>query len=280
MLVVKTGGSRGINLDYVLEDLARQTEPLVLVHGASDELNRISEQLGKPPRMVTSPSGYTSRVTDPETLDIFAMVYCGKRNTRIVERLQQLGVNAVGLSGVDGRLLEGRRKSRIRIIEEGRTKVLRDDYTGRIERANVSLLTMLLDQGYMPVVSPPAISYDGEAINVDGDRAAAVIAEALGADRLVILSNTPGFLKDAEDEGTLIPRINPDEIDEAIAAHARDRMKKKLLGAKEALEVGVRTVILGDGRIPFPVSAALRGEGTVIGEQESCDSGPGGGQAG
>ena len=88
MFVVKIGGSKGINLDYVLEDLAHQTEPLVLVHGASDELNQISTQLGKPPRMVTSPSGYTSRYTDRETLDIFAMVYCGKLNMRIVEKLQ------------------------------------------------------------------------------------------------------------------------------------------------------------------------------------------------
>ena len=265
MIVVKTGGSRGINLDYVLEDIARQTEPLVLVHGGSDELNAVSTQLGKPPRMVTSPSGYTSRYTDPETLDIFTMIYCGKRNKRIVEKLQQLGVNAVGLSGVDGRLLEGRRKSTLRIVEDGRKKVLRDDYTGRVEKANVSLLTALLDQGYLPVITPPAISYEGEIINVDGDRAAAVIADALGADRLVILSNTPGFLEDADDEGTLIPRLAREDIDEAIATHARDRMKKKLLGAKEALEVGVGKVILGDGRVPQPVTAALRGEGTVIG---------------
>ena len=95
MFVVKIGGSKGINLDYVLEDLAHQTEPLVLVHGASDELNQISTRLGKPPRMVTSPSGYTSRYTDRETLDIFAMVYCGKLNMRIVEKLQLLGVNAI-----------------------------------------------------------------------------------------------------------------------------------------------------------------------------------------
>ncbi len=265
MIVVKTGGSRGINLDYVLEDIARQTEPLVLVHGGSDELNTVSTQLGKPPRMVTSPSGYTSRYTDPETLDIFNMVYCGKRNKRIVEKLQQLGANAVGLSGVDGRLLEGRRKPTLRIVEDGRKKVLRNDYTGRVEKANVPLLTSLLDQGYLPVITPPAISYEGEIINVDGDRAAAVIADALGADRLVILSNTPGFLEDAEDEDTLIPRLAREDIDEAIATHARDRMKKKLLGAKEALEVGVGKVILGDGRIPGPVTAALRGQGTVIG---------------
>lgn len=264
MFVVKIGGSKGINLDHVLEDLARQTEPLVLVHGASDELNQISTQLGKPPRMVTSPSGYTSRYTDSETLDIFAMVYCGKLNMRIVEKLQQLGVNAVGLSGVDGRLLEGRRKSSVRIIEDGRKKILRDDYTGKIEKANADLLKVLLDNGYLPVISPPAISYEGEAINVDGDRAAAVIANALGADRLIILSNTPGFLKDVNDENSLIPTLDRDGIADAIETFAKDRMKKKLLGAQEALDEGVREVVLADGRIPGSITAALSGSGTVI----------------
>ena len=264
MFVVKIGGSKGINLDYVLEDLAHQTEPLVLVHGASDELNQISTQLGKPPRMVTSPSGYTSRYTDRETLDIFAMVYCGKLNMRIVEKLQQLGVNAVGLSGVDGRLLEGKRKSSVRIIENGRKMILRDDFTGKIERANVNLLNILLNNGYLPVISPPAISYEGEAINVDGDRAAAVIANALGADRLLILSNTPGFLKDVDDEVSLIPTLDREGIAEAIDIYAQDRMKKKLLGAREALDGGVREVILADGRIPGSITAALLGKGTVI----------------
>jgi len=266
MFVVKIGGSKGINLDSVLEDIAHQTEPLVLVHGASDELNQISTRLGKPPRMVTSPSGFTSRYTDWDTLDIFAMVYCGKVNTRIVEKLQQLGVNSVGLSGVDGRLLEGKRKSRVRIVENGRKMVLKNDYTGRVEQANVSLIHLLLDNGYLPVISPPAISYEGEAINVDGDRAAAVLANALGADRLLILSNTPGFLKDLNDEESLIQELEPAGIEEAIGTYAQGRMKKKLLGAKEALEEGVQSVILGDGRIPNPVTAALQGIGTVIGQ--------------
>ncbi len=266
MFVVKIGGSKGINLDSVLEDIAHQAEPLVLVHGASDELNQISTRLGKPPRMVTSPSGFTSRYTDWDTLDIFAMVYCGKVNTRIVEKLQQLGVNSVGLSGVDGRLLEGKRKSRVRIVENGRKMVLKNDYTGRVEQANVSLIHLLLDNGYLPVISPPAISYEGEAINVDGDRAAAVLANALGADRLLILSNTPGFLKDLNDEGSLIQELEPAGIEEAIETYAQGRMKKKLLGAKEALEEGVQSVILGDGRIPNPVTAALQGIGTVIGQ--------------
>ena len=267
MLVVKVGGSEGIRLDAVCADVAelvRTGRELVLVHGGSHETNVISEKLGHPPRFVTSPSGFRSRRTDRRTLEIFEMVYCGKVNKGIVEKLQGLGVNAVGLSGVDGRLLEGNRKAAIRIVEDGRRKVLRDDYTGTVKRVNTELLDLLLAHGYLPVVSPPAISYEHEAVNVDGDRAAASIAVAMKADTLVILSNVPGLLREFPDEGTLIRRIPPERIEE-YAAHAEGRMRIKILGAQEALREGVGKVILADGRVDSPVNAALAGEGTVIG---------------
>jgi len=192
------------------------------------------------------------------------MVYCGKVNKGIVEKLQGLGVNAVGLSGVDGRLLEGNRKAAIRIVEDGRRKVLRDDYTGTVKRVNTELLDLLLAHSYLPVVSPPAISYEHEAINVDGDRAAARIAAAMKADTLVILSNVPGLLREFPDESTLIRRIPPESIEE-YASHAKGRMRIKILGAQEALSDGVGKVILGDGRVDGPVRAALAGDGTTIG---------------
>src|SRR5512136_1771861 len=142
MIVVKIGGSAGVDLDAVCSDLAALTragQQLILVHGGSHETNLLSERLNKPPRFVTSVSGMESRYTDRETLEIFEMVYAGKVNKGIVERLQKLGVNAVGLSGVDGRLLEGKRKDAIKVIENGKMKVLRDDYTGRVEQANTHL---------------------------------------------------------------------------------------------------------------------------------------------
>src|SRR5262249_49960527 len=116
---------------------------MILVHGGSHLTNRIAEALGSPPRFVTSPSGYTSRRTDRRTLEIFEMVYCGQVNKGIVERLQRLRVNAIGLSGIDGRIWEGKRKSAIKIVENGKTVVLRDDYTGNVERVNTELLTAL-----------------------------------------------------------------------------------------------------------------------------------------
>jgi len=266
MLVIKVGGSEGISLESVCSDVAamvREGGKLVLVHGGSNETNLISEKLGHPPRFVTSVSGYQSRRTDRETLAIFEMVYCGKINKTIVEWLQGHGVNAVGLSGLDGRLLEGPRKKSLRIVEDGRRMVLHDDYTGKVQRVNVDLLRLLLENGYLPVVTPPAISLDHEAINVDGDRAAARIAGSMGSECLIILSNVPGLLASYPDESSLIQRIDRAHLDE-FAPSAAGRMRIKLLAAGEALRSGVKRVILADGRIEHPVRAALAGKGTLI----------------
>jgi acetylglutamate/LysW-gamma-L-alpha-aminoadipate kinase len=266
MIVVKVGGGEGIDLALVCEsvaELVKGGEKAVLVHGGSHETDVISTKLGKPPRFVTSISGYRSRYTDRETLEIFTMVYAGRVNKEIVGRLQKLGVNALGLSGVDGRLLEGRRKSAIKIVEGGKRKVLRGDYTGRVERVNLDLMERLMGAGYTLAITPPAISYEGEAINVDGDRAAAAIAGALRAEILVILSNVPGLLQDSKDEGSLIARIERKDLDDHFK-YAKGGMRRKILGAKEALEGGVGQVILADGRVERAIQRALEGEGTVI----------------
>ncbi len=264
--VVKVGGSDGIDLDAVCDDVAELTAAgrrLVMLHGGSAETNRVSTALGHPPRFVTSPSGHQSRFTDRATLEIFEMVYCGKVNKGLVERLQARGVNAVGLSGLDGRLLEGRHKSSVRVVEDGRVRLLRGDHTGVVERVNAPLLTLLLESGYLPVLTPPAISYEGVAINVDGDRAAAAVAASLRAEELLLLSNVPGLLRDFPNEASLVRSLCASGLDEAMS-YAGGRMKKKLMGAREALAGGARRVVLGDARVARPVSRALAGEGTVI----------------
>jgi len=266
MIVVKIGGAEGLGIEPLCADVAhlvRDGTQMVLVHGGSFQTNVISEKLGKPPRFVTSVSGHVSRYTDRETLEIFAMVVAGRVNKLLVERLQALGVNALGLSGPDGRLLAGRRKSTLKIVEKGKRKVLRGEWSGVIQQVNVSLLRLLLNQGYVPVIAPLAISDEGEMLNVDGDRAAAAVAAALQAEALILLSNVPGLLRDFPDERSLIRNIGRGEV-ESCFPYAQGRMKKKLLGAREALAGGVGRVILGDGRIDSPVSQALGGKGTVI----------------
>jgi acetylglutamate/LysW-gamma-L-alpha-aminoadipate kinase len=267
MIVLKIGGSEGINYDHIADDIAElvaNQQPLIVIHGGSALTNQVAEQLGHPPQFVTSVSGFTSRRTDRRTLEIFEMVYCGQVNKGLVEKLQQRGVNAVGLSGIDGRIWEGPRKSAIKIIQNGRKRVLRDDYTGKVEKVNIALLQSLLNANTLPVLTPPAISYDGEAINVDGDRAAAATAAAFQAEALVILSNVPGLLEKFPDESTLIRHIPARKIDQFMSV-AEDRMKKKVMGAQEALAQGIGQVIFADGRVTQPVRRALDGEGTVIG---------------
>ncbi len=268
MIIVKVGGSDGIDYDLLCQDIARlhhAGQKLILVHGGSSETNKIAEQLGHPAKFVTGPSGYSSRFTDRETLEIFEMVYCGKVNKGLVERLQKLGVNAVGLSGLDGRIFEGRHKSSVKSVENGKTKILHGDHTGTVEKVNTDLLELLLGAGYLPVLTPPAVSYEGVAINVDGDRAAAQLAIAFKADTLMMLSNIPGLLRNFPDESSLIEHIPANrEAIESTLEFAKDRMKKKVLGAMEAVQGGVGRVIFGDARVEHSVSRALEGHGTVI----------------
>lgn len=265
-LVVKLGGTEGVDFAAICQDvlaLQREGWQMVLVHGGSAEANALGEALGHPPRFVTSPSGFTSRYTDRKTLEIFAAAVNGRVNTLLVEQLQALGINALGLCGLDGRLMVARRKDAIRIIENGRQKILRDDYTGTIETVNVGLLRLLLKEGYVPVVAPLALSPQGEALNVDADRAAAMIATALQAATLVLLTGVPGLLRAFPDESTLIPRLTLAEMERALG-YAEGRMKKKILGAQEALRGGVGRVIIADGRVGQPLVKALQGAGTWI----------------
>jgi acetylglutamate/LysW-gamma-L-alpha-aminoadipate kinase len=262
VLVIKIGGSL-TDLDPLLADVAACREPLVLVHGANRELNELSTRLGHPPRMVTSERGEVSRFTDTATMDHFLMAYAGKQNKRIVERLRALGANAVGLTAMDGGIAVGRRKPDLRIKDGEKTKVLHGDHSGTIERIEPRLLRLLLDGGYLPVITPPAISHEGVAINVDGDRLAMEVATALEAERLLIFADTPGFLRDVADERSVIPLIRLDDVD-GVAGYGKGRARVKLLAAAQAIRRGIQAVGLLDGRGEHPLTRAFEGAGTWV----------------
>src|SRR6266566_2705773 len=254
-MVVKIGGSAGVAAAKILDEIAlciEAVQRVVLLHGGSDLTNMLSQRLDHPVRMITSPGGMTSRYTDSETLRIYAMAVAGQINTELVALLQQRGVN--------GRLLLARRKAVVRsVTPEGRVLLLRDDYTGQIEHVNEALLMHLLDAGYTPVIAPLALSQDGERLNVDGDRAAAAVAAALHAEALVIMTNVPGLLADPEDQATLIHTIPADRLSDHME-YAQGRMRKKLIGAGEALQAGVSRVYIGSTSL----LNVLKGAGTTF----------------
>jgi acetylglutamate/LysW-gamma-L-alpha-aminoadipate kinase len=191
------------------------------------------------------------------------MAVNGKVNSLLVEQIQSLGVNAIGLSGLDGRLMTATRKATVQVIEDGKRKVIRDDFTGKVEQVNEMLLRTLLELGYLPVIAPLAISPAGEALNVDADRAAAMIAAALQAESLILLTAAPGLMRNFPDESSLIDSLSRQHLPQALE-YAQGRMKKKVLGAEEALQGGVKQVVIADGRVEDPISRALAGKGTVI----------------
>ncbi|MAB78729.1 MAG: acetylglutamate kinase [Planctomycetes bacterium] len=265
-IVVKIGGAKGIDMRPLLDDVAMLQESgveLVLVHGGSDETNRLQELLGTPARFLTSPGGQVSRHTDREALEAFAMA-TALVNRRLVEGLQKREVRTLGLSGFDGRLLRARRKGAVRVLENDRVHIVRGQWTGMIEGVDTEFLEPWLAAGYLPVIAPLAAGREGEMLNVDGDRAAAALASALGAARLVILTNVPGLLADPQRPDSLIEHLGSGQLDHAMNV-AQGRMRKKVLGAREALEGGVERVVLADARREAPITFALRGGGTTFG---------------
>lgn len=266
MILIKIGGGKKINLDYVCDDirtLIDQGEKVILVHGASVIRDEIAERLGYPTKTITSPTGISSVYTDKTAIDIFLMTYPGLVNKRIVAKLQYFGVNAVGLSGLDGQLWKGKRKTAVYIKDGTKTKLITDNMTGKVIKINTGLINLLLDNKYLPVICPPALSEENEIINTDNDWAAAVMAGALKIDKMVVLFEASGLLKKFGDESTLIKTVDKNKLDEYLI-YTQGRMKKKLLGAKEAFRLGLKKMCWSDGRIKNPVTNALKGRGTII----------------
>ncbi len=265
MWVIKLGGNATVNAEAVLDELAtwaREGRRWVLVHGISAEADALGEALGHPPRYVTSASGFTSRYTDERTRDIMLMAY-GRANAHLVAALHRRGVHAIGLLGIDGGLLQARRKEALRIREGERILILRGDYSGTPIGVNTALLHRLLELELYPVIAPMGLTPEGEIVNVDGDRAAAAIAVALQAEGLIFLTGAPGLLRSFPDERTRVAELSMEDLEGAMA-WAQGRMRHKLLAAQEALKNGLPSVWLADGRRPAPLTAALRGEGTRI----------------
>ncbi len=265
MILIKAGGGLGIRWDYIAADIAeiQKKEAVIVVHGASARRDEIAKTLGMPTKTIISPSGVSSVLTDEDAIDVFLMVYAGLANKKIVAELQKNSVNAIGLSGVDGRLWQAKQKPAVYSVENGKTKLITNNLTGRVESVNKDLLELLISNKYVPVLCPPAISEDGQILNTDNDFACALIAAAMNIKKMVVLFEEKGLLANFADKNSIVGRVNKSGLDNYMTS-AQGRMKKKLLGAKKALELGVETIYWSDGRIENPISKALNGLGTII----------------
>ncbi len=262
LIVLKLGGqllAQGVSLKELYEDLARlhKDHQIVLCHGGGPQIDAMLTKLGIEPVIYESASGVKSRITDANTLMVAEMVMAGKINKEIVSELLKRGVNAVGISGLDGNTIQAKRKDKLTIFdkERGKKRIIRGDNSGKVEKVDPKLLTLLLDNGYTPVVAPISASEEMDPLNTDGDRTGVYIASALHAPKLIFFTDVEGVLKDEK----VVSKIGEEEMKE-IFDLTKGGMKKKIYAAKEALDLGVSEVIISSGLIPNPITAAMEGK--------------------
>lgn len=262
IVVVKYGGNAMTSpelKEQVMEDIVLLTlvgVKVVLVHGGGPEISDMMARLGKKTEWVDG-----LRVTDKETVDIVQMVLAGKINKSLVNFLEMKGGKAMGISGMDGALIRATMKDE------------RLGYVGKITSVNIDPVLQLLDSGYIPVISTLGCDEEGNTYNINGDTAAAYIAGALGAERLIMMTDVAGLLRDIDDVGTLIPNITVSEAQvlkkEGIISGG---MIPKIDCCIEAISKGVKSVIIMDGRVPHSILTEIltdEGAGTmVVGDEQ------------
>ena len=256
-VVVKYGGNAmtsDILRAQVMEDIVLLWligVKIVLVHGGGPEISDLMDRLGKKPEFVDG-----LRVTDKETMDIVQMVLAGKVNKTLVNLIEKNGGKAVGLSGMDGRLIEARMRDE------------RLGYVGDIVKIHIRPVHDLLNNGYIPVISTVGCDRDGNAYNINGDTAAAHIAGALSAERMILMTDIAGLLRDRNDPASLIPELSLEEAAQLRASGViAGGMIPKVECCRTAIEQGVRNVVIMDGRVPHSILMELltdEGAGTLI----------------
>ncbi len=256
MIVIKIGGSVINELNSsTLNDIKKISEKdkLILVHGGGKEVTATANKLGKEQKFIVSPGGVKSRYTDKETAEIYTMVMSGKINKMIVSMLLREGLKPVGLTGIDGYILKAERKKKLIIInDKGRKMAIDGGYTGKISSVDPSLLNTLTIEGYVPVISPIALSEEFDFLNVDGDRAAAYIAAGVRADKVIFITNVDGLVI----EQKLVTKLTVDEA-KVVLPKIGFGMEKKVLACVEALEMGVKEAIISTGQRENPISSAI-----------------------
>jgi [amino group carrier protein]-L-2-aminoadipate 6-kinase len=256
MIVIKIGGSvvEGLHSSAIgdIKSIAEKHK-LIFVHGGGKEVTATATKLGKEQKFIMSPGGVRSRYTDKETVEIYTMVMSGKLNKAIVQMLLRDNINAVGVAGIDGGILKAERKKKLLVInEKGRKMMIDGGYTGKITSVDATLISNLVNSGFVPVISPIALSEEYEFLNVDGDRAAAYVAGGIKADKVIFVTDVNGLMMN----GKFVDSMTLAEAKNALPKIGSG-MDKKVLACTEALEMGVSEAIIASGRVENPISMAI-----------------------
>ncbi|MFI6130807.1 acetylglutamate kinase [Micromonospora sp. NPDC051141] len=261
VIVVKVGGDvdSAPVLDEVTE-LVAAGRPTVLVHGGGIAADELADQLGVAREVITSPDGTRSRRTTPAMLTVLTLALLGRVKPELLSGLRARGVRGVGLCGADGALITASRKPVIRSVRDGRTVLIRDDRSGRIEHIDPTLVRLVLEHDVVPVVSPPVSDAEGNLLNADADGVAAGLAEALDASALVLLTRVCGVLADLDEPSSRLREVGPHHLAGDLV---RGRMRHKVRAALRASRT-VGRVAIGGGNHHRPIRHALSGGGTWV----------------
>ncbi len=259
MIIIKIGGGKDINIEGVARDVSRLDEKCIIVHGANHFRDELFLKLGKDKKTLTSISGVSSVFSDDDMIDSIFMAYSGLRNKRIVEAFQKNNVNAIGLSGIDGKLISGTRNTGIRIKEGEKIKIVRDN-SGKPSAINKELLSYLLEKNYTPVITIPIIDENNSAINTENDDVIALMKKEMGITKVVQLIEAPGILMDKNNQDSLLKKLTFTELDNMLGK-TEGRMKRKILALKKLEPC---RIFISDGRTENPVRDALDEKGTKV----------------
>lgn len=258
MILIKIGGGSTINYRGILEDLVGIEERVIIVHGANYQRDKLLSELNKEKRVVTSISGYSSVYTDSTIIDSMLMSYSGLANKNIVRQCQELGINAVGLSGIDGAIVTGQRNKGIKVKENGKKKVLRD-LSGKPQELNTHLLDLLLDNGYVPVLTMPILDEKYNIINSENDDLVSLLCQNYDIQTVYQFIEEIGLLADRGDPNSLIRDMNMLQL-RNMEERVENRMKRKLHAISSIFEnskyMGIK-VVIADGRISNAITQAL-----------------------
>lgn len=255
MIIIKIGGGESINIPAIAEDIAIIEDSVIIVHGANYYRDWLLDKIGFRKEILTSVKGFSSVYSTPELLDTMMMTYSGLRNKRIVEIFHQKGINAIGLSGIDGGLIRGIRNKGIRVIENGKKKIKRD-LSGKANSINTQLLKSLLSKGFTPIITMPILDENNVAINSENDDVVRLMAKVFNPSKIYFLVESKGYID--INTGEKINHLNLQELENLIQ-NSESRIQRKLHAIKNMIQVGKSEIIMSDGRIKNPLLNSNQG---------------------